>query len=255
LCGGDSGGPWYAQLDEKLLIVANTVGASGCGGPGSGTGGTFGTLVHQYESFLWEKWTYFLSNEKEIQGWEAKAVKEKEERVKELKRLGQYYQELTGCHSNGIQAYLQSNVSGIWKDVASVEDWYFINSLCYQPWTIYRATKGEMLRWRLTSPNAWEVFTSPIQEITSEREFAIAQEEIRAKQEAEAKAAAELKAKQEAEAKAAADKAAAELEAKQEAEAKAAAELKAKQEAESRAKAAATKKTTITCVKGKLTKK
>jgi len=56
----------------------------------------------------------------------------------------------------------------------------------------------------------------------------------------------ELKAKQEAEAKA-----------KAEAEAKAAAELKAKQEAEAAALAAAakSKKTTITCVKGKLTTK
>ena len=103
--------------------------------------------------------------------------------------------------------------------------------------------------------------------------------ELKAKQEAEAKAAAELKAKQEAEAKAAAElkakqeaeaKAAAELKAKQEAEAKAAAdraaaELKAKQEAEAKAEAAkilasaktaaTNKKTTITCVKGKLTKK
>jgi hypothetical protein len=101
--------------------------------------------------------------------------------------------------------------------------------------------------------------------------------ELRAKQEATAKAAAELKAKQEAEAKSAA-----ELKAKQEAEAKSAAELKAKQEAEAKAKqeadakaaadkiiqdaqleaskilaaaTAATKKTTITCIKGKLTKK
>jgi hypothetical protein len=53
------------------------------------------------------------------------------------------------------------------------------------------------------------------------------------------KAAAELKVKQEADAKAAADKAAAELKAMQEAA----------------AKAAVTKKTTITCVKGKITKK
>jgi secreted trypsin-like serine protease len=63
----------------------------------------------------------------------------------------------------------------------------------------------------------------------------------------------ELKAKQEAEAKAAA-----ELKAKQEAEAKAAAELKAKQEAEAAAEvkaAAAKKKKTITCVKGKTIKK
>jgi membrane protein involved in colicin uptake len=64
----------------------------------------------------------------------------------------------------------------------------------------------------------------------------------------EARVAAELKAKQDAEAKAAA-----ELKAKQDAEAQAAAELKAKQEAD--AKAIALKKTTITCVKGKLTKK
>ena len=46
---------------------------------------------------------------------------------------------------------------------------------------------------------------------------------------------------------------------KQEADAKAAAELKAKQDADAKAAAnkaaAATKKTTITCVKGKLTKK
>jgi hypothetical protein len=74
----------------------------------------------------------------------------------------------------------------------------------------------------------------------------------RAAAELKAKQEAELLAKQEAEAKAAA-----ELKAKQEAEAKAAAELKAKQEAErilAEAKAAS-KKVTITCVKGKLTKK
>jgi len=105
--------------------------------------------------------------------------------------------------------------------------------------------------------------------------------ELKAKQEADAKAAAELKAKQEADAKAAAElkakqeadaKAAAELKAKQEADAKAAAELKAKQEADARliaekvaaelkakqeaaVKAAQLKQITITCVKGKLTKK
>ena len=66
-------------------------------------------------------------------------------------------------------------------------------------------------------------------------------------------ALSEVKALMTAEAKAIADKAAAELKAKQEAEAKAAAELTAKQEAA--AKATAVKKTTITCVKGKLTKK
>lgn len=73
----------------------------------------------------------------------------------------------------------------------------------------------------------------------------------KAKQEADAQAAAELKVQQEVEAKAAA-----ELKAKQEAEAKARAESEASEAAaKSAAKAAATKKTTITCVKGKLIKK
>jgi hypothetical protein len=72
------------------------------------------------------------------------------------------------------------------------------------------------------------------------REFAAAEvarlaAELKAKQEAEAKAAADLKAKQEAEARVAADKLAAD-------------KLAA-------AKLASMKKTTITCVKGKVTKK
>ena len=86
--------------------------------------------------------------------------------------------------------------------------------------------------------------------------------DLKAKQDADAKAAAELKAKQEADAKAAADKAAADAKIAADkvlADAKAAAELKAKQEADAKAaaaaKAAALKKTTITCIKGKITKK
>jgi len=78
--------------------------------------------------------------------------------------------------------------------------------------------------------------------------------ELKAKQEAEAaelkaKQEAEAKAKAEAEAKAESERLAAELKAKQEAEAK------AKAEAEAKAKAEANQKKTITCVKGKLTKK
>ena len=221
LCGGDSGGPWYAQLDGKLLIVANTVGASGCGGPGSGLGGTFGTLVHQYESLLWKKWEYFLANKSDILKWESNALIANELRLKTFKNSGQYYQEDTSCHSNGIIAVLQSKKSGDWQDVANAEGWVTLNASCYQPWTSYRAQKGEILRWRLTSPGAWEVFSNTFEEITSSKEQSNLAAELKAKEEAEAKAAAELKAKEEAGAKAALVK----------------------------------KKTTVICVKGKLTKK
>lgn len=89
---------------------------------------------------------------------------------------------------------------------------------------------------------------SNLRRITEERAAA----EVKAKQEAEAKVVAELKAKQEAEAKIGM-----ELKAKQEAEAKVALELKAKLEADAKAaaKATTTKKITIICAKGKLTKK
>ena len=85
------------------------------------------------------------------------------------------------------------------------------------------------------------------------KEFAIAEEsrlaaEIKAKQESEAKAKAEAEAKAKAEKEAKAK-------AEEEARAKAEAELKAKAEAEAKAKAAMSKKTTIKCVKGKITKK
>lgn len=183
LCGGDSGGPWYANLDGNLLIVANTVGASGCGGPGSGSGGTFGTLVHQYETLLWQKWDYFMKNETDIRSAEESAkLKAESDAAIALAKLeseksiaienGQFYRETTGCHSNHIVAYLQSNRSGKWDDVASVKDWFELSSTCFQPWTIYRAIKGELLRWRLASPNVWEVFTSPFNETTSEKEIA-----------------------------------------------------------------------------------
>ena len=238
LCGGDSGGPWYANLDGKILIVANTVGASGCTGPGSGRGGTFGTLVHQYEALLWKKWEYFLASENDILKLESIALIAKESRVQALKDSGQYYQEQTACHSNSIIAQLQSNKLGTWVDVANVEGWISLNSNCYQPWTGYRAEKGELVRWRLASPGSWELFTNPITETTSTKEAENLAAEFKIKQDAEAKAVAELKAKQEAEAKAVA-----ELKAKQEADAKVA-ELEA-----------ARKVKTITCTKGKLIKK
>ena len=108
----------------------------------------------------------------------------------------------------------------------------------------------------------FDCYTEVIIAKVTVKEDSSKKEELVSKQEAEAKIAAELKAKQEAEAKVAADKAAEELKAKQDAEAKGAGEkiiADAKAEAArilAAAKAAAAKKkTTITCVKGKLTKK
>ncbi len=97
----------------------------------------------------------------------------------------------------------------------------------------------------VTSPEALAFITNRLGAVKAAETVAVAA----------TKAAADLKAKQEAEAKAAADKVAANLKAKQEAEAKTAADKVAAEKAAAVEKAAATKKSTITCVKGKLIKK
>ncbi len=109
----------------------------------------------------------------------------------------------------------------------------------------------------ITASNKFSTLIKEAEQIVAEdkqKEFFKAEEiriaaELKAKQEAEAKAKAEAEAKAKAEAEAKAK-------AEEEAKAKAEEEAKAKAEAEAKAKLEASKKkTTITCVKGKLTKK
>ncbi len=115
-------------------------------------------------------------------------------------------------------------------------------------------TSSSKLNW--APPGQMCNLVSPVIRAKKEAE-AKAAAELKAKQEAEAKAAAELKAKQEAEAKAANEKAQAELAKMVESQIKAIEAINAK--VNSAKTIAATKsgkkKTTITCLKGKSTKK
>jgi M6 family metalloprotease-like protein len=137
------------------------------------------------------------------------------------------------------KAKLQIFQNQSWKDFKASNGWAKFeecgsntSSDVWKPYFIGELPSNVQFRWSLDwSPTFSWTSTSAISPLTQEDRKAA---DLKAKQEAEAKAAAELKAKQEA-------------------EAIAAAELKAKQEAE--AKAASLKKSTITCNKGKLTKK
>jgi hypothetical protein len=171
----------------------------------------------------------FLEYEKAESERVAKEQKAKQEAEKVLLREREvaiskktFYMENSGCHSLGINAELQILTDGVWRSLVQAKGWDFIancpSSHPVRPWTIAEIEQASQLRWRYWVVGQFDVFGIEFQSKLSD------------------KAAAELKAKQEAEAKA-----------------KAAAELKSKQDAE--AKAAALKKTTITCVKGKLTKK
>jgi hypothetical protein len=288
LAPGDSGSPLMMKKGNEVLYIGTIYAGGGwvdlAKGDLSIRGAGAVTVLWPFIKTLDEQWISFLKEEQEIlernllkkeadtkAALDKKAAEEKaaldkraaEEKAAAEKKLlmekamdsGQFYREMSSCHSNSIVAELQTNKSGKWETVAPTEGWIEIAPIgdraCFQPWAVYKASKGEFLRWRLAIPNQWEVFSSAIAETTSFKEAEIAAAIL--KVEEDLKAAADLKAKQEAEAKAAAD-----LKAKQEAEAAAEKILSdAKAEAArilAEAKAA-TKKITITCMKGKLTKK
>lgn len=60
ICPGDSGSPWYAEIDGKLKLVANTVGGSGCGN--GSANGTIGTLVYPYLDLMNKEWSIFQTS-------------------------------------------------------------------------------------------------------------------------------------------------------------------------------------------------
>lgn len=246
---GDSGSPLMMKKGNETLYLGTIYAGGGWTDIARGNfavrGVASATVLWPFIKILDEQWSSFLKEEKEIleatrlkQAAEAQAAIELEKRLNVAKDLGQYYREDTSCHSKSIVAQLQSNKSGTWGDVANVLGWISISESCHQPWTIYRAEKNELLRWRLAVLGSWEVFSPPRAETTSNREAAISEAQIKAKQDEEARVLAE---------KLAADRLASELKSKQETESKAA--------QDAAAKAAAIKKTTIACIKGKTVKK
>ncbi len=161
LCPGDSGGPTYAQINGITKLVSVTSGASGCGGPGSGRGGTFGTVVAPYLELLDDRLTKYLALEDAI-----KKSREERTRLIEQNRVdgikANTYYEVNDCHAAGVSAVLQSIDLGEWKDSASAlglrtkAECPASNPFTY--WTVLASRPGTLLRWKL-STDAWTVFT------------------------------------------------------------------------------------------------
>jgi len=179
----------------------------------------------------------FLAEEAELLKLQAAEKKLQEEAAQNLIKdrsdavlNNTFYKDVTACHAIGINAELQGLLDGKWVLVAETKGWDKATNCSathpVQPWTFATLKEGLELRWRFWVVNQFEVYGP----------------QFRAAPTTETKAAAERKAKEEADAKAAAEKII------QDARLEAARIIAA-------AKAAASKKITITCVKGKLTKK
>lgn len=162
MCPGDSGGPWYIDIDGVMKIAAVLVAASGCRGTPPYNGGTLGTRIAPYLSLMNMKWEEFLLNEKAEE--EVRQLK-----IAELEKIrlqgvaeGRYLL-LEGCHAPGINAELQfQNSDGNWVLDTPAMGWLPSESNCpkthtTRAWAVTKSDEGSLLRWRLWS-SSWEVY-------------------------------------------------------------------------------------------------
>jgi hypothetical protein len=154
LCGGDSGSPWYATINNVEKLVAVTVSASGCRGAGSGRGGTMGTVIDPYLYLLNTHWNEYL---KDLPGL-LKANPGIDYELPLIQRSG-------GCDAR-VDATLQILKDGIWIDFMAAQGWAKVLTCPatnpYQPWVRVNLSTGTQIRWNIYAKGSWSVFTDPI---------------------------------------------------------------------------------------------
>jgi hypothetical protein len=238
---GDSGSPLMMNKGNEVLYLGTIYAGGGWADIAKGNTSVRGvasvTVLWPFIENLDLQLSKFLAEEAELLKLQAAEKKLQEEAAQKLIKdrsdavlNNTFYKDVTACHAIGINAELQGLLDGKWVLVAETKGWDKATNCSathpVQPWTFATLKEGLELRWRFWVVNQFEVYGP----------------QFRAAPTTETKAAAERKAKEEADAKAAAEKII------QDARLEAARIIAA-------AKAAASKKITITCVKGKLTKK
>ena len=226
---GDSGSPLMMNKGNEVLYLGTIYAGGGWADIAKGNTSVRGaasvTVLWPFIENLDQQWSKFLAEEVELRKLEAAEKKLQEVAAEKLVKdrsdavqNNTFYKDETACHSIGINAELQGLLDGKWVSVAETKGWdKAANCSVTHPVQPWTfATLKEGLELR------WRFWVV--------NQFEVYGPQFRAAPTTEAKAAAELKTKEEADAKAAAEKAI-------------------------RDKAAATKKVTITCTKGKLTKK
>jgi hypothetical protein len=152
LCPGDSGSPWYANVNGKEKIVAVTVGASGC--TGNGLNGTLGTVIAPYLYLLEQHWSKFLIDLPQLRS-----------KIKPIDVKAPLIQEISSCHAF-VEATLQVFQNDEWTDFQSAHGWAKAercpSTHPFQPWVRVNINSGTMIRWNIFSSGNWSVYTNPI---------------------------------------------------------------------------------------------
>ena len=133
-CPGDSGGPWYLDVNGTKKLAAVMVAASGCRKPGPYTSLTLGTRVYPYLSLMQNAWNEFESD--------------KRESIQEGK-----YLEAKGCFKLETNAeLLYRTLWGYWTPVQSPTGWVDSDKTCpstnpLKPWVSVSVENQTKVRW------------------------------------------------------------------------------------------------------------
>lgn len=162
LCPGDSGGPWYINVDGVRKIAGVTVAASGCRGNPPYTGGALGTRIAPYLDLMNSSWKQFLVDEpvlrQTILGEEEALEKKRVEAI----AAGTYLLS-AGCHAKGIGAELQYlDEKKNWISLGAASGWIQADVSCpssnpVRPWISVEFSGTRTLRWRYWS-STWSVY-------------------------------------------------------------------------------------------------
>ena len=167
VCGGDSGGPIYADFDGNRKLVANIVSGGSCNPVPQATI-PMGTLIYPYLDFMNREYAKFIEDEslrvqtalaeKAQAELQAKAAKKAlKSYISRAKARGTYYQD-DSCHAYRTRAIFQIQAKGLWQNFKEAEGWV-INSNCpkatpRQPWITAELGSKTKFRWKV-SADGW----------------------------------------------------------------------------------------------------
>lgn len=147
LCPGDSGGPWYLEINGVTKLVGNHVAASGCRGNPPYNGYTIGTRLNPYINLL--------NTGIDIFETERTKVSESNRQIAEAKASDQFLID-NYCYPPGGKAQVQIYSNGEWVQLVNATGWIHVQEKCLgkyevSPWARINAPNGSNLRWMIES--------------------------------------------------------------------------------------------------------
>jgi hypothetical protein len=171
LCPGDSGSPLMMQTGSEVIYLGTIFAGGGWEEATKKTPNTIGvgsvTVFWPFEEIYQTELKEFLENEALIRERELaieitkiQAAQALETRRKAAATTNTLYFDL-GCHARGVNAELQMFSEGSWKSVAVALGWdagtYCPMTNPVQPWTIAELPTETTLRWRFWVPGQFDL--------------------------------------------------------------------------------------------------